>query len=378
MIWEHFPVGMNFSVADFSEETKRSCWKLALSALNAVAPEQYEEMKLYDCCSENMPGSGEKNYICILDHRHVKQSRVTLAAWKRMPELLAHLSLHFPFYQANALDPFSPYPLLAEVLTDGTLNRSESGKAVLPERLLSSLPQCEERTVLVAGPAKPDALGWANELKKAGLIAAKQNENVDYLPYSNGGIGTVYALTYGKHGRFEWLETKNTAAESMRLLFGVIPGYTAVFDCAALLQSEKAVLAPSYALGSVIRTLLDYGYRRFLLPMEGFLDSDDGTGLLEALLAAQDSTELDPRVKESVFTVITADGLLQKDGTIGKLLELGATVQSAAECMDAHCKFDERCKNADELVILAKEEDRIALRLKEAAGGKPVQMISAQ
>ena len=52
MIWNHFPVGLNFSVADFSEETKRECWKLALSALAAVDAEQYAEMKLYDLCTE--------------------------------------------------------------------------------------------------------------------------------------------------------------------------------------------------------------------------------------------------------------------------------------------------------------------------------------
>lgn len=363
MIWNHFPVGLNFSVADFSEKTKRECWKLALSALAAVDAEQYAEMKLYDLCTEGAPASAEKEYVCILDHRHVTQSRVTLAAWKKMPALFAKLSLHFPFYQANALDPFAGYPLLAEVLTDGSLNRSETGKTLLPERLPEPLRPGEGRKVLIAGKVALTPLGWADSLKKSGETAAESGAEVSYLPYAEGGIGTTYAVGVARRGRFEWLESINTAGETAKILFAAVPNFTVIFDCASVLTPNGATVAPSRALGEAIRKLLDYGYRNMILPMADFTDTDGGEALLEALSTAEDPEKIDPRLADTHFVILTADGSVPETGSAKRLKECGAEVVSAADALFEQLNLARRAADADEIRLTDGEADPIAQRL---------------
>ncbi len=51
MIWQYFPIAFRFPVGDFSIETKRSCWRTALSALCACRPEGvtlYDAQQTYD------------------------------------------------------------------------------------------------------------------------------------------------------------------------------------------------------------------------------------------------------------------------------------------------------------------------------------------
>ena len=121
MIWHYFPIGMRFPVDDFSEQTKRRCWEVTLSALMAAEQENRVETWFFDFCAHGYPGSSDKEYVCILNQRHVTQTRITVPMFREMGLLRAQLSFHYPFYGANALDDFGPYVCLGEVSKDSSL-----------------------------------------------------------------------------------------------------------------------------------------------------------------------------------------------------------------------------------------------------------------
>lgn len=364
MIWHRFPVGLRFPVTDESIETRRRCWAIALSALAAAPAETYEQMQLYDVFADDMPGSAQKEYVCILDHDQVTQSRVTTAVWRSMARLYGHLSLHFPFYQANALPTFAPYPLLGNVLPDGTLERTEDGLAILPERLPAPMQAGSGKKVLVAGRATPGPLGWAARLKEIGLAAAERDDAVSYLPYADGGVGTTYAVTLSRRGRFEWIPATDTAGEKTSVLLGILPYATVLFDAAAVLRAETAV-SPACALGTAVRAVLDRGYRRLLLPIDGFEDRDDGAEFFAAT---------DERYADLEITILTADAATASGSAlVQKLAARGATVRPAWEQIDLAAK----CREADAVLLAAAQNDAAAQRIAALCAGKELHWIAA-
>ncbi len=365
MIWKHFPVGMSFSVADFSAETKKQCWSIALRALAATTVENRSGMELFDNCAKNIPGSADLEYVCIFNHRSVKQSRVNVALWRSMDRLLANLSLHVPFYQANALDGFGPYVELGSIAEDGTLQVKEEGAPFLPTELPDPMPISQKGSVLIALPAEQDSLGYTHALKEIGKAASETDKTVDYCPVANGSAGSTYAITVAMRGRFEWLETINTAGEPCRILLGVVPGGTAVVDLACLLNGAETTVTPSEAFGTLVRKILDLGYRSMILAWDGYRETDAGKGFEQALAAKEDPQKPDPRLMDTSFRILTSDAALVEGsksatGSLQTLVRLGAIITSAPAYFAEVSLLQERVGQAEVVVTSESMVHRIA------------------
>ena len=129
MIWHYFPIGMRFPVADFSEQTKRACWKIALSAVYSADP---RGTGLYEACESCDPVSQSPVYTCIVCYVGIKQSRAAGARFHALDALMTRLCLDHPLVQANYLESFGPYPILAEINTEGKIVPTESAAAFMP------------------------------------------------------------------------------------------------------------------------------------------------------------------------------------------------------------------------------------------------------
>ena len=93
MIWHYFPIGMRFPVTDFSDETKRACWNVALSAAfasDACGTTLYEAMEPLD------PGSFGAVYTCIVCYVGIKQSRLAGKTMHSLDGLKTRLCLNDP------------------------------------------------------------------------------------------------------------------------------------------------------------------------------------------------------------------------------------------------------------------------------------------
>ena len=112
MIWHYFPIGMRFPVRDFSDETKRRCWEIALGAIYASDP---NGTVLYEACESFDPGAGTAVYTCIVCYEGIKQSRAAGKRFQALDALTSRLTLSDPFVQANYLESFGPYPELARI-----------------------------------------------------------------------------------------------------------------------------------------------------------------------------------------------------------------------------------------------------------------------
>lgn len=354
MIWEHFPVGMSFPVSDDSEETKKRCWAITLAALAAGG--DYAEMTLYDNCPKGLPGSADREYLCIMHHRQVSQSRANIAVWKQLSALNACLSLHYPLYQANAIDSFGPYEQLAVVEADGTLRRSAAGEALLPARLPDPMPLPDKDEVLIALKAKPHPLGWSYAARRLGALAAEAGHAVRYCPIADGGIGSTYALTYAKRGRFEWLKTRDTSGEAKQILLGVMPRFTAAIDCAALIAEGERALAPAAALAEVIQKILNLGYRNMILALDGFPIGEPGAEFASVLADPEHPDALDPRLSEGNILLLTSDrslveGKTTVSGSLLHLIRLGARFELAATATESVIKLSEKASGAKLLFV---------------------------
>lgn len=370
MIWSYFPVGMSFPVEDFSEESKRRCWETALSAAAAGTP---EGLTLYDSCSEAVAGGAQKEYICILNHKTVVQSRANMAVWSKRDRLLCRLSLHKPFYQANALDGFGPYVLLGEIGSGGNIERSESGRPFLPERLPTPMPVENGRTVLIAVQEKNGPLGCTAASVQAGRAAAENGWHVQYCPFAEGGCEATFALTHAKGGRFEWVQTQNDREEDVSLLLGVIPGFTAVFDCAGLLTDGTDPKARAHALGLVVKRILDLGYRRLVLHTDGVSDTD-ASAFSQLLTDRDDPMRPEGRLRDCELTLLTgnrmtADRPETMEGVLGLLVKRGASVRFAPTYLFERMRLEERCTNADLVIAGASQRDGMLSEIEEVCQG---------
>ncbi len=347
MIWLNFPVGMSFSVKDFSDETKRKCWMIALAALATTEVKNRQGMTLYDNCAEHLPGSAEKEYVCIMNHMSVVQSRVNVPLWRKMSRLTAYLSLHYPFYQANALDGFGPYSVLGTIRDDGTLSVEEAGKSILPEKLPTAMPADLGERILIALPATPDPCGFANVLKEIGKAASAAGMQVCYCPLAEGREGTCYAFTFAEKGRFEWIKfDKNNPS----VLIGIMPGETVITDLSALKALQDYPEGSSEPLGKLITSIWNLGYRNIMLSIENYKDADHGNGMLNAL--SDTSGNLDPRIKESRFILLT--GITEQQafqGALGELVHLGAEIQNAQSLLSEKMLLEKQIMKTDILVI---------------------------
>lgn len=329
MIWHYFPIGMRFPVADFTEDTKRACWKVALNAAFCC---DVTQTGLYEACESFDPMSQSPVYTCIICFVGIKQSRTAGDTLHSMDTLLTRLCLHKPLIQANDLENFGPYPILAEIDGAGTVRPTETGAPFIPTEPPTPMQQCAAETILIALPFTNGC--EAERLSRMiGIAATERGFRVRRMMLADGGKGTVRALVAGTGGRYDTVVCEDVNGENTRMMIGVIPGGIAVIeteDAVGLsLLSEKTTPSErsSACVGTLIKKTLDLGFRNIWIGLGESSVADLGFGALHALgmrfadaegepvvpccesvqrIAQVDRSGLDPRLAETELTVLCA------------------------------------------------------------------------
>jgi glycerate kinase len=175
------------------------------------------------------------------------------------------------------------------------------------------------------------ALAVANEIE-AGFREFFPDAHYVKLPVADGGEGTVQAMIDASGGRRIELRVTGPLGEPVSAFYGLMgDGATAVIEMAAASGLEQVPPArrnplhtTSYGTGQLILNALDAGARRFVLGVGGSATNDGGAGMLQALggrlldaagaelnagggalaaLARIDLSDLDARIKDSVFDI---------------------------------------------------------------------------
>ena len=171
----------------------------------------------------------------------------------------------------------------------------------------------------------------AGAAAKAGILRAIPAATVSVKPVADGGEGTVNALVSGLSGRSVTIAVTGPLGETVEATYGILPDHTAVIEMAEaaglpLVPAEKRnpMITTTYGVGEMILHALDEGCRSFIIGIGGSATNDGGTGMLRALgcrfrkadgtdiapgaqelagLAAIETEALDPRLKESRFSI---------------------------------------------------------------------------
>lgn len=246
MMWHYFPIGLRFPVGDFSEETKRRCWQIAIAALTAAGGEGatlYETQEPYDF------GTDGPVYICIACYENIKQSRAVGKKLYAQDALMARLAMHRPFAQANYLESYGPYPEHGTLNADGTVARTETEFACFPPAVQKAVSPSGKRLLLAAEQiegfecAETVLRKLAIGATEAGFCAARV-----LLP---NAAARVRALVTMLNGRYDTVSFADKTGAQRTETIGVLPGVQAVIE--------------SNADADVLLKALDLGMRRFLL-----------------------------------------------------------------------------------------------------------------
>ena len=329
MIWHYFPIGMRFPVRDFSDGTKRACWKIALSAVYASDP---RGTGLYEACESFDPVTESPVYTCIVCYVGIKQSRAAGKTMHALDRLMTRLCLVNPLVQANLLESFGPYPILAEIDADGKVRPNETGAAFLPTEPVVPMQPSNGFTVLLAPDSMKGVCNAETLTRVLGTVAAEQGLRVVRMPVADGGEGTVRTLIAGTGGRCETVFSEDLNGERVQMSIGVMPGHIAVIEAAdavGFIRKNEATppvgQRSSAGVGRLIRKTLDLGYRKIWTGIGGSLTTDLGLGALYALgvrffdaqdapvepcpetlpkIVRIDTEDLDPRIRKSEITVL--------------------------------------------------------------------------
>ena len=326
MIWHYFPIGMRFPVADFSEETRRDCWRIALDAIFASDATQ---TGLYEACETFDPLAQSPVYICIVCYIGIKQSRAAGATLHSLGALLTRLCLHQPLVQANTLENFGPYPILAEIDGEGKIKPTEAGALYIPTEKPTPMRSSDGNTILIA-PSFEDDSDAECLSRTIGISAAEHGFRVRRMTTANGGRGTVRALVSGTNGRYETVMCTDANGERVGKFVGVMPGHIAVIESEEAVGSSETTPSSersSTCVGELIRKTLDLGFRKIWIGLGETPVADLGLGALHALgmrfadadgetvvpyresvqkIAQVDRSGLDPRLAQTELTVLCA------------------------------------------------------------------------
>ena len=287
MIWHYFPIGMRFPVTDFSDETKRACWRVALSAIYASDP---NGTGLYEACESFDPIVQSPVYTCIVCYYGIKQAREAGKKMHALDPLMTRLCLCNPLVQANYLESFGPYPILAEIDSQAQYRPNETGAAFLPTELPGAMQTVKGPKLLLAPDSMKDVCDAEKLTRILGEAATDHGFRVRRMPIADGGEGTVRALVSGTGGRFETVRCTDLNGTLVSMTVGVLPGRIAVIEAAdAVGFIRKAEQTPpigqrsSFGVGALVKATLDLGYRKIWVGLGGSLTVDLGLGALAAL-----------------------------------------------------------------------------------------------
>lgn len=167
---------------------------------------------------------------------------------------------------------------------------------------------------------------------EAGIKRAMPDAETVLVPVADGGDGTLQALVDSSGGRIVTSTVTGPLGKPVQAQWGAMgDGATAVIEMArasglALIMREDRdpLHATTRGTGELIKTALDAGLRRFIVGIGGSATNDGGGGVAQslgarlfdktgrdlppggaalALLDRIDVSKMDPRLKESNFTV---------------------------------------------------------------------------
>ncbi len=152
------------------------------------------------------------------------------------------------------------------------------------------------------------------------------------IPIADGGEGTINAIVSSTNGRIKTVPAMNPFMNEILAHYGIIFDSTAIIETAVasgltLIPKEKLnpLETSSYGTGQLIKTALDDGFRNIIIGLGGSATNDGGIGALSALgvrfydksgnllegkgcnlekIFKIDTEQLDPKIKESTFTVM--------------------------------------------------------------------------
>ena len=387
MIWQYFPIGFRFPVSDFSNETKRACWNVALSALFAS---EAEGVTLYDAQQTYDVGSGGPVYMCIACFYGIKQARACAKKLYALDGLMTQLTVYRPFIQANALESFGPFSLIGKFEPEGGITPTEDGGPLLNDLPHQPMQRPQGARLLIVSEEGETEGEAETGMRILGTEAAQNGFYVRRLLLANGGAGTVRALVTGTDGRYESVAVNDGNGDRKDGLIGILPGKIAVIES----KGNDAV-----TIGALIGKALDLGYRRIRVGTGGCIDPQNALRIPEALgmrffdetdepvcpdadrlarIARTDRSGLDPRLALCECKMLTA-AETEDDSRIAALLQtepkrnplcsalasIGFTAESGAETVYGAIDFEQRVRQSDYVMLLSRavegETARIAL-----------------
>lgn len=190
------------------------------------------------------------------------------------------------------------------------------------------------------------------------------------VPVADGGEGTTEAVVSALSGSWMEAEVHGPLMELVKASYGKLDDKRAVIEMAAasglpMVPADKRnpLYTTSYGTGELIRHALDQGFRDISIAIGGSATNDGGMGCARALgvrfldkdgkelagagedlekVSSIDMSGLDPRVKETAFTIMcdVTNPLCGKDGatyTFGA--QKGATPEIADRLEKGMCNY---------------------------------------
>ena len=110
-------------------------------------------------------------------------------------------------------------------------------------------------------------------------------------PISDGGEGTVEALTSGMSGSIQKTTVTGPLGRPVEAVYGILPeSNTAIMEMSAAAgitlvneRERNPLNTTTYGVGEMIRDAIDKGCRHFIMGIGGSATNDGGIGMLQAL-----------------------------------------------------------------------------------------------
>ncbi|MGL9727099.1 glycerate kinase family protein [Enterococcus sp. DIV0756] len=222
-----------------------------------------------------------------------------------------------------------------------------------------------------------------------GIRKVFPNAEIIHVPMADGGEGTIDALVDGNEGtRVEVTVSGPLPTEKVTTYYGLLADKkTAVIEMAKangieLLAEEKRnpLVTSTYGTGEMIQAALDQGAKTIIIGIGGSVTNDGGAGMAQALgvrffdsenrelpmgggalaaLSRIDTTELDPRIKETEI-IIASDVTNPLTGPKGASVVFGPQKGATPEMVE---ELDKALAHYAEVI-----ERDLGLEIKEQPG----------
>lgn len=329
MIFTGFIIGLQFIADNPSVEQKKEFWRLVLEASVHARINRLELYELYIPAEHECDAS---HYVCTISVSNIKEGRILSKTVKSNSKLLSQLDPLEPILQENIVEGFASNCIkLGDLLADGTVVIEGDAEQVLPKCVDSHKLPIPYSSFLIAADSMK---GVYSSLELNALIASSLHEcencKTVSVPVGDGGEGTVDALVYSCHGRYEYCKAHDASMNEIVVRYGVLTDRQVVIECAQCvgfshLDSNINIKdRTSYGVGEMIAHALNSGYTDITLCIGGTTTADGGIGMLKALGFELNgdfnvvSDNVHTRLKDASFRAVcdVNNPLLGEDGAI--------------------------------------------------------------